>query len=691
MFGLRVGVDVGGTFTDVVAVDEHGGIHYAKVSSTPQDQSFGVVEGLKTLLAQVGRQPEEVEVFVHGTTVATNTLLERKGARVGLLTTAGFRDVLYIGRQSRPHLYDLYVRRPGPLVPRRFRREVYERTTPAGDMEIPVDPTEVEALVRELAAADIESVAVCFLHAYANPENERRAAESVRKAASEMAVSVSSEILPEIREFERMNTTVLNAYVQPAVGRYVQRLAVRLREAGVPARLLVMRSNGGVATEAQARAQAVQTLLSGPAGGVLGAAYLAEVTGVPDLITADVGGTSFDVAVIEGSRAAVRTEGAIESYPVKFPHIDIHSIGAGGGSIAWLDRAGALRVGPHSAGAQPGPICYGRGGRLPTVTDAHAVLGRLEALLGGEMALDVEAARSGLARGLGTHLGMSSEEVADGILRIVNAAMTRAIRVMTVERGIDPRRFTLVAFGGAGPLHAVDLARSLGMRRVLVPIAPGNFSALGLLAAPVREDRVRTFRAREGAVHYQRIADALAALVDDAVAALRADGFPPAQIRCERSADLRYVGQAYELTVPIAGESFTEETWRELVAAYHRAHERAYGFAKPEDPVELVNLRLTAFVDAERPRWGVEDPVTSPPAPAAERRAWFGGRWYRCPIYARDQLRSAQAIAGPAVIEEHGATTVLAPGDRAAVDRWRNLTVDVAAHGAARREEEGAR
>ncbi len=677
MTRLRVGVDVGGTFTDVAALDERGAIAYAKVSSTPGDQSAGVMEGLRRLLAHAGARPEDVEVFVHGTTVATNTLLERKGARVGLLTTEGFRDVLHIGRQSRPHLYDLYVRRPAPLVPRRFRREVRERTLASGEVEVPVDAAAVEALVRELTAAGIDAVAICFLHAYANPSNERLAAAAARSAAPETLVSVSSEILPEMREFERMNTTVLNAYVQPAVGRYVQRLAGRLREARVPAPLHVMRSNGGVAGATQARAQAVQTLLSGPAGGVLGAAFLSEVTGLPNLITADVGGTSFDVAVVEHGRPSVSTEGVVEGYPIKFTHINIHTIGAGGGSIAWLDRAGALRVGPQSAGAQPGPICYRRGGARPTVTDAHAALGRLGVLLEGEMVLDVEAARAGLERELGERLRLPVEAAADGVLRVVVAAMTRAIRVMTVERGIDPRRFTLVAFGGAGPLHATDLAQSLGISDVLVPVAPGNFSALGLLAAPVREDRVRAFRSRADAADPHALEAAFAGLAGAAVAALRDDGFDPRLIRCERSADLRYVGQAYELTVPVPGEAVTAETWRGTIAAYHRAHERAYGFAKPDDPVEVVNLRLAALVDLGRPGWAAQAARSRDAVPASRRPVWFAGRWRDCPIFRRADLRAGDRCAGPAVIEEHGATTVLAPGDAAVVDGWGNLRLTV--------------
>jgi len=677
MSRVRVGVDVGGTFTDVVSIDERGTISYAKVPSTPEDQSIGVISGVTRLLKRLEWLPSDVEVFVHGTTVATNTLLERKGARVGLLTTQGFRDVPHIGRQSRPHLYDLHVRRPAPLVARRFRREIAERTLYTGDVEIPVNVSEVQSIVRDFLASGIEAIAICLLHSYANPTNERVTAEAARSAAPDVPVSVSAEILPEIREFERMNTTMLNAYLQPSVGRYLARLAEHIQKSGMPARLLVMRSNGGAANVTHARAQAVQMLLSGPAGGVLGGALLSEVTGLRNCITADVGGTSFDVAVLEDGRPTIETEGAVEGYPIKFPHISIHTVGAGGGSIAWLDRAGALRVGPQSAGARPGPICYGQGGIAPTVTDAHVVLGRLRALLDGELALDAEAARRGLHRELGRPLGISPEETSDGILRVVTAAMTRAIRVMTVERGIDPRKFSLVAFGGAGPLHASDLARGLGIGEIVIPVAPGNFSALGLLATPIREDRVRTFRARINTVDGTTLQAIYSALAQEAITALRGEAGESDSIRCERGADLRYVGQAYELTVR-APDDVTDASLHALATAFHRAHERTYGFSKPEDPVEIVNVRLAAFVDLERPGWAIERGDGAGEVPASRRPVWFDGRWVESMIVHRPDLRPGHQVAGPAVIEEHGATSVLAPGDVAVVDGWGNLRISVA-------------
>jgi N-methylhydantoinase A len=675
---LRVGVDVGGTFTDLVAVDDAGQVFHWKVPTTPEDQSVGVMEALRCLLDRVRALPSDVKLFVHGTTVATNTLLERKGARVGLLMTRGFRDVLHIGRQDRPRLYDLHVRRAEPIVPRRFRLEVNERTLYTGEVEVPVDPEEVRNHLRILLDAGIESIAVCYLHSYANPANECLTAEVIRRWGPRVHVSVSSEILPEMREFERTTTTVLNAYVQPAVGRYVESLSTRLTEAGVPAGLLVMRSNGGAIAASQAQGQAVQTLLSGPAGGVLGAVYLAEVTGTPNFITADVGGTSFDVSVIDNGTPTTAVEGNVGGYPVRMPRIDIHTVGAGGGSIAWVDRGGALRVGPDSAGADPGPICYGRGGLKPTVTDAHAVLGRLRTLLGGEISLDVDAARTGIAREIGDPLGISAVQAAEGILRVVNAAMTRAIRVVTVERGVDPRRYVLLAFGGAGPLHATDLARSLGIAEVLIPVAPGNFSALGLLAAPVREDRVRAFNARADVVRPDRIRAVLSALEREAGGVLQAQGFSHEAIRFECSADLRYVGQAYELTVRlIDADNVTENSWRQTVEAYHDMHRRLYGFARIGNPVEVVNLRVTALVDLGRPKWPRHSGQRARAVPTTHRLVWFEGRELNCPIFQRDTLAPEQYCEGPAIIEEPGATTVVAPGDTATVDPWGNLRITI--------------
>ncbi|MCW5954001.1 MAG: hydantoinase/oxoprolinase family protein, partial [Propionibacteriaceae bacterium] len=462
---VKIGIDVGGTFTDVVAILPGGDRYFRKISSTPADQSVGVVDGILRTLEDLGVAPADVDEIVHGTTVATNTLLERNGASTALITTEGFRDALYIGRQNRPHLYDLYAERMEPLITREYRLEIAERTLFTGEVLEPLDEEGLKLLVERIQQQRIESVAVAFLHSYANSRNEERARAVINEVAPGLPVSISSDIVPEFREFERMNTTVLNAYVQPGMRNYVSRLEGRLAGVGIDAPLLIMQSSGGMMTAEAAGSRSVQTLLSGPAGGVLAAQYLAEMVADKSFITADLGGTSFDVAIVENGSISTITEGEIEGYPVKFPHIDIKTIGAGGGSIAWIDTGGALRVGPRSAGAAPGPVSYGRGGLEPTVTDANAVLGRISPVLsGGELMLDVAAAREAIRTRIAEPLGLGVQEAAEGILRVVNANMVRAIRVMTIERGIDPRHFALLPFGGAGALHGADLGRTLGLR-----------------------------------------------------------------------------------------------------------------------------------------------------------------------------------------------------------------------------------
>ncbi|HXX39877.1 MAG TPA: hydantoinase/oxoprolinase family protein [bacterium] len=677
---IRLGIDVGGTFTDAVAVDDTGQVFFAKTPSTPEDQSIGAVRGIRRILSDLGLPPNSVRGVAHGTTVAINTLLERTGAATALITTPGFRDVLHIGRQTRPSLYDLRARRPDPLVPRRWRREVPERTLYTGEVTLPVDSDALQATVEALLAEGVQSIAICFLHSYANPANEQRALAAVREVAPHVPISVSSQILPEFREFERMNTTVMNAYVQPAMDRYISCLTERIADAGVDCALMIMQSSGGMMTAGVAASRSVHTLLSGPAGGMLAAQFLTQVTGERNLITADVGGTSFDVSVVENQEAAIRTEGVIEGFPVKFPHIDIHSIGAGGGSVAWIDTGGALRVGPRSAGAKPGPVSYGLGGEEPTVTDAHVVLGRLgTGLLGGELRLDAGAAREAIRVRLAEPLRLTLEEAAEGILRVVNASMVRAIRVMTVERGVDPRRFILLPFGGAGPLHGVELAQAMGIRRVLVPVAPGNLSAFGLLAAPARYDEVCSHLARQDEVDLSHVARQLDELVAAALTRAKRDGMDTHAATVERRADLRYYGQAYELAVSFPKGPLHAGAWAQVVAGFHKAHERTYGFAKPDDPVEVVNLRATVLCAVGRPDLPeAVELINGVPTVSAIRPVYVGGRWCEAAIYRRNDLLPGQAFTGPAIVEEQGATTVVFPGDMVAVDRWRNLVVEVA-------------
>ncbi|MEM7127773.1 MAG: hydantoinase/oxoprolinase family protein [Chloroflexota bacterium] len=678
---LQFGIDVGGTFTDVVALDTSGRRHYLKTPSTPQDQSIGVLNGVLQMLNRLGSEPSHVQRLAHGTTVATNAFLERKGATTALLVTGGFRDVLHIGRQARPDLYDLRASRPAPLVPRRWRYEVHERSRHTGQIEQTVDADQIRTIVAELRAANVESLAICFLHSYINPENERIAAELVRALAPALPVSVSSQILPEFREFERMNTTVLNAYVQPVMARYIQRLVQRVEEADIATPLMVMQSTGGMMSAAAAAERSVHTLLSGPAGGVLAATHLAEQTGHLNCITADVGGTSFDVATIINGKPAMQTEGEVEGYPVKFPHIDIHTIGAGGGSIAWIDAGGALRVGPQSAGAEPGPVSYGNGGTEPTVTDAHAVLGHFgnDVLLAETLPLDVDQAQAAIHSMIAEPLGMTVEEAAAGILRVVNAGMARAIRLMTVERGLDPRNFVLVPFGGAGPLHSLDIARQLGIGKVLVPVAPGNFSAFGLLVAPIRYDSVRTYIAHGAAIDFGAMNGHLDALQTEIATQLQAEALNLDACRFVRQADLRYLGQSYELTVDLPDDALTPENWPRVEEGYHQAHERFYGFAKESDPVEVVNLRLTGLAEQSTvDMQELEETVDgSSIQPVDEARLFVDGAWVSAAVIERGALAVGQEIRGPAIIRESGSTAVLGSKNLSYVDAFGNLIIEL--------------
>ena len=678
---VQIGIDIGGTFTDVVALDSEGHFYYLKTPSTPENQSIGVLNGLAEMLKKIQLWPRSVQRLAHGTTIATNAFLERKGAQTALLVTKGFRDILHIGRQTRPNLYDLKATRPPPLISRRFRCEVDERVRHTGMVEQAVNTQQIRSIIADLQEAGIESIAICFLHAYINPENERLAAQIVREMAPGLPVTVSSDILPEFREFERMSTTVLNAYVQPVVARYIDRLVKQVAAKGITPPVLVMQSNGGMMQAKAVAERSVHTLLSGPAGGVLAAAYLAELTGYANCITADVGGTSFDVATIVEGQPTLRTEGMIEGYVVKFPHFDIHTIGAGGGSIAWIDSGGAVRVGPESAGVVPGPVCYGWGGSQPTVTDAHAALGNFGGgtLQGGALSLDIAGARQAIHDNIAQPLNISLEVAAEGILRIVNASMARAIRVMTVERGLDPHHFTLIPYGGAGPLHAVALARQLGIGQILIPVAPGNFSAFGLLIAPARYDGVRIYRAHGEQVDLAVVNAYYDQLQREIAAQLQKENFTSEDCSFDRQADLRYLGQSYELTVAVPNQPLEAQVWQQIEQRFHQYHERYYGFAKTSDPVEVVNLRLSGF----GPQSSIQLPqlplVTDPAQPIASHAVYTRGHWLQTAIYDRTQLGRGQEIAGPAIIQEPGATIVLEAGDKATADTYGNLLITIEA------------
>jgi N-methylhydantoinase A len=681
---MRVAIDTGGTFTDCLFLRD-GRIEILKIPSTPRNPAKAIANALEKILAGASAADCRELDLLCGTTVGTNALLERRGGRVALVTTAGFEDVLEIGRQARPSLYDFFVERPEPLVPRESRFGVRERVGADGRVVARLSPAEVARVVRRVRASRADSVAVCLLFSFLRPEHERLLARSLRRAG--IAASVSHEILPEFREFERTSTTVVNAYLAPVMSRYLEEIerdsrravAAKSQSGGRPshARVRVMQSSGGILSARVAAREPVRTVLSGPAGGVLGAGQVARDAGYERVISFDMGGTSTDVSLIEGT-LQTSNESTIAGLPVAVPMLEIHTVGAGGGSIARFDRAGALRVGPESAGADPGPICYARG-ELPTVTDAHLVLGRLgsEGLLGGNFRLDERRARDYMQRAIRGERGIRSvEQFAQGILDVVEATMEKAIRVISIERGRDPRDYTLVAFGGAGGLHACTLAASLSIPRVLIPRFPGALSALGILRADVVKDLSQTVLLPVEAVQPARraLGAAFARLEREGAREMRGEGFSPGRVRMERFLDMRYVGQAYELMVPEGGD---------FVRAFHLEHELRYGYSDLERPVEVVNVRvrvvgMTEPIEWRRHRLGKAD---SRGAIAARRRVYFGGKHYDAPIYAREKLRAANRLRGPAIVSEYSATTVVPPGWGARVDGFENLVLSIGFRG----------
>ena len=719
MAEYSVGIDVGGTFTDVTIVEMGSGQAWlTKVESTPADPSIGFINGLRQGAALAGASADAVGRIIHGTTVATNAVLERRPTRLALLSTAGFESVLEIGRHDVPPGENYYgwIKPTRPVTPDLIFG-VRERVDHTGKVLLPLDEVQCREVARRLQALELESVAICFLYAFLHPEHERRAAEIVQEECPGLWVSTSSVVLPQFREFERSMATVLNAYVTPHVSRYLARVGRRLDESsphpqplprargrgeedghlplsapergsGGEVRLYIMKSNGGVIGAADAARQAIHTALSGPAGGVAGAARIAAEAGFADVITIDVGGTSADVSLIRDGEPAFTSEGKIGAFPLQLPIVDIHTIGAGGGSIAAITSTGRLAVGPQSAGAVPGPACYDKGGTEPTVTDAHLVLGRIPStLVGGAVTLDREAAERAIREKVAAPLGLTLEEAADGILAVVNASMVGAIRLVSIERGHDPRHFTLVPFGGAGPLHGVDLAALLGIPRILVPRNPGVLSTVGLLNADVRNDYVRT-RVWEGPEPpVEEIREAYAELTAEAEAAL-GQGTARSGATDERSADLRYHGQGFELTVEVPEADLDAAALAALRERFHLAHERLYGYALRNAPIELVNLRVTATVPLPKARSATVEAHDGSVdvARIGERRVYFGwgssgGQgteargWTVTPRYDRAPLGAGAVVSGPAILEQVDSTTVLGPGQQATVDRFGNLIV----------------
>jgi N-methylhydantoinase A len=673
---VQIGVDIGGTFTDIVALDARGRLTLAKVPSTPKDVLDGIATALTEVLTLAGAQAGDVERFIHGTTIATNAVLEQKGAVTAVLTTEGFEDVLELGRMKRSRMYDLAMDPEVPtfLAPRRRRVGIRERLDAKGRVLVPLDDDDVRSAATKLAAQGVQAIAVCYLFSFVNPAHERRTRELIAEVAPQISVSLSSEVDPTFREYERLCVTAFDAYLGPVVKRYLAGLAETLRGLGAPAVPLIMRSRGGIVSAALAAQQPVTLFLSGPAGGVIGAAFAAEGAGVRDFVSLDMGGTSNDVAVVREGRPLLAAEGAIGPYPVRTPMVDVNTIGAGGGSMAWIDAAGGLRVGPQSAGAEPGPACYARGGDNATVTDASVVLGYLNPtrFAGGSMTLDVAAAERAIAA-IGRRLGVDTVAAAAGIHRVVNARMADQIRLVTIKRGYDPRQFALVVLGGAGPVHGAALAAEMGMAEVLVPEAPGVLAAFGLLAAAIEHHHARTLQARTDAADLDAVNRCLAELDASGRRRMREERVPERDVRVAYAADMRYVGQAYELEVPITAPVKSERV-PAIVAAFHAVHERVYGYARAQQPVEFVNFRAVHTFPLPKP-------VVSPAAREGgsldaaligERRTYFDG-FVPTAIYERARLPLGARVPGPAIVEQTDTTTVIPPGVVALVDDAGNL------------------
>lgn len=671
---MRLATDIGGTFTDLVYLDDATGeMGTTKSSSTPPN--FG--EGIIATLRKSGVDADTVRHFVHGTTVVINALTERKGARTALVTTRGFRDVLAIGRANRPDIYNLRFKKQPVFVPREHRFEVTERLDHHGAIVTPLDENQVLEVAERILAADLEAVAVCFLHSYVNPTHEIRCAEILRERLPDAWVSVSSDITKEWREYERSSTVALNAYVQPVVARYVKDLESSLRSESIRCSLHVMKSNGGTNTFALAQAQPVHMVESGPVGGVIGARAIGEALGLKNLITIDVGGTTAKTSLIDDGAVKFTTEYRIEQdafnpgYPIKVPVVDIVEIGAGGGSIAWIDDAGTLKIGPHSAGAVPGPACYGQGGESPTITDANLILSRIDAdyFLGGEMRVDPQRSRTAFDP-LARHFGVDIEEAALGAVRLADANMVNAIKLVSVRRGYDPRDFALVAFGGGGSMHAASLARELQISKVVIPVTPGTFSALGMLMTEPMQDFIRTRILLNDQASLAEVEAIFDDMADEAMRFLVEAGYPRDRVVFQRYSDMRYLGQEHTVKVPVARVESEA-----LAAAFHALHEQTYTF-RLDSPTQFVNFHLSGIVrqdPIDLSRYAPSPAGNS--SPKGRRRVYFEGSWHDSKIFEREALPANTTLNGPCIIEEASASTVVPPGMSAMLDELGNIVI----------------
>ena len=679
--GQRLAIDIGGTFTDLVALNEATGeITLQKALTTPKNFANGVTETVRSSLLE----PREITQFVHGTTVVINALTERHGAKVALITTRGFRDVLEIQRANRTDMYNLFYEKPKPFVPRRYRFEVTERVSHSGDVLTPLDEAGVVEIVKQCKREEIEAIAVCYLHAYADPTHELRTREILESLVPEASVTLSHEITQEWREYERTNTTVMNAYVKPTTTQYLSTLGRELSAMGLTCPAYSMQSNGGTTTFAQAQRVPIHLVESGPVGGVIGAGVIAEATGERNLISFDMGGTTAKVSLIDRGRIVINTEYHLEKtatwagYPLRIPVADIVEVGAGGGSVAWIDAGGALHVGPRSAGADPGPACYDLGGTEPTVTDANLVTGRLSAeyFLGGRMKLDVANSEAAVER-IAEAFGLSTADAALGILRLANANMQAALERVSIERGYDPRDFALVATGGAGPLHGATLARELRLRKMIVPRAPGQFSAWGMLMTDLRHDFIRTYILACEPGKLDAIRRGFERLRREAVDQYAAEAFPAERVSIDRYLDLRYRGQEHTVRTPIEAGELEVGRLDAVVARFHDLHEQAYSF-RQDDPVEIVNFHVTAWGRIDKPAFAphrVEGADRARASKGSRPVVFEGEGTVRSDVFERSLLPTGETIEGPAVIEEPACTTIVCPDQRATVDEYGNLVI----------------
>ena len=674
----RLSIDTGGTFTDVSLINEKNGRNYImKVPSTPEDPSKAIVDGWEKIIQHVGIETSDISFFIHGTTVATNTLLEHKGASTALITTKGFKDVIQIGRQARPELYDLRARKPKPLVSRDMRQEVSERIQFDGQIRETVDKEEVQQIIEKIKNEKIESIAVCLLNAYMNSAHEKQIKKVIEKEFPEAYISLSSEILPEQKEYERSSTTIINSYLMPKMHNYLYNLSTELKKNFFEKEIYIMQSNGGVIDVNTAKNIPARTILSGPAGGALIGEKLSRIANKKNVITFDMGGTSMDACLIEDGNFNLTTLSNINDMPIKLPMVEIHTIGAGGGSIAWVDVGGALRVGPKSSGATPGPVCYNRGGEEPTVTDANAVLNRLNPkfILGGEMKIDVESARKIIKRKIADPLGVSIEEAAEGVLKVVNMNMIRGIRRISVEKGHNPKDFSLIALGGAGPLNASDIARELGCSEVIIPKNPGIASSEGMLEANVQHDYVVPVIKTQHEVSLKYLKTIFEDLENKAIKKLKEEGFYNQSISLLYSLDLRYKGQSHDINIPFE-EIDNNDDLTTIVDNFYEVYKKMYGFNPNLNDIELVNARLTSIgILPSLNNINKTKKDNNAVKPIEHRLVFFNGQYKETPIYDRKTLPSNKKVKGPAIIEQLDSTIVVTPEQEFSCDSQGNLII----------------